>query len=73
MCNIEQQDDMDVPLQTIIKMTMFDDEEVLTCRTIWSARVLLAALHSCKRGLNMQAIMLALRAEARLRGYEDES
>ena len=63
---------MDVPLTTVLKMVMFDDEEVLTCRTVWSDRVLDDAAHACKRGLNLQAILLALRSEARLRGIDLE-
>jgi hypothetical protein len=53
-----------------LKMVMFDDEEVLTCRTVWSDRVLDHAAHACKRGLNLKAILLALRSEARLRGLD---
>lgn len=68
LCDINPEGDMDVPLTTILKMVMFDDEEVLTCRTIWSDRVLAASSHACKRGLNLQMIILALRSEAELRG-----
>lgn len=66
-CDLDNPGDMDVPLTTILQMVMFDDEEVLTCRTVWSERVLQAAARACKRGLNLQAILLALRAEATLR------
>jgi hypothetical protein len=64
ICNLQPAEDMDVPLTTILQMVMFDDEEVLTCRTLWSERVLAEASRACKRGLNLQTIMLALRAEA---------
>lgn len=64
LCDIESNDDMDVPLTTILQMIMYDDEEVLTCRTLWSDRVLEAATYACKRGLNLQDILRALRAEA---------
>jgi hypothetical protein len=70
LCDILPDVDMDVPLTTILKMVMFDDEEVLSCRTVWSDRVLDEASHACKRGLNLQTILLALRSEARQRGYE---
>ncbi len=70
LCDLTPDVDMDVPLTTIIQMVMFDDEEVLTCRTVWSERVLTEAGRACKRGLNLQAILLALREEARQRGLE---
>jgi hypothetical protein len=69
LCDIDSQDDMDVPLTTIIQMIMFDDEEVLTCRTVWSERVVEEAAHACKRGLNLRAILLALQTEASQRGF----
>ncbi len=68
LCNLDSTEEMDVPLTTIIQMVMFDDEEVLTCRTVWSDYVLSQAFHACKRGLNLQSILLALRTEAKLRG-----
>jgi hypothetical protein len=68
LCDLDSSPDMDVPLTTIIQMVMFDDEEVLTCRTVWSENVLVQSAHACKRGLNLHAILLALRAEARQRG-----
>ena len=68
LCDILPDEKMDVPLTTILKMIMFDDEEVLTCRTVWSERVLTESAHACKRGLNLKAILLALRSEARQRG-----
>jgi hypothetical protein len=67
LCDIETADDMDVPLTTILQMVMYDDDEVLTCRTLWSERALKEASHACKRGLNIGAILLALRAEAKQR------
>jgi hypothetical protein len=70
LCELTPDADMDVPLTTILKMVMFDDEEVLSCRTVWSDRVLKEASRACKRGLGLQIILLALRAEARQRGVE---
>jgi len=68
LCDIPTYEDMDVPLTTIIQMIMFDDEEVLTCRTLWSEQALKEAAHACKRGLNLREIMLALQIEASQRG-----
>ena len=72
LCDLEPHEDMDVPLTTIIQMVMFDDAEVLTARTVWSERVLGEATYACRRGLNLQTILLALRSEARQRGIESE-
>jgi hypothetical protein len=68
MCDLESIDEMDVPLTTIIQMIMFDDDEVLTCRTVWSDQTLSLSSRACKRGLNLQAILLTLRTEAQERG-----
>ena len=67
LCDILPGTDMDVPLTTIVKMVMFDDEEVLTCRTVWSDRVLAEAARSCKRGLDLRIILIAIRLEAKRR------
>ena len=67
LCDIEPDDEMDVPLTTILQMIMYDDEEVLSCRTLWSERVLAEASRACKRGLNLHSILLALREEANQR------
>ncbi len=60
--------EMDIPLGSLIQMVLFNDEEALQCRTLWSDSVLEAAHNACKRGLDLRAVMLALRAEARRRG-----
>ncbi len=70
LCDGIREVDMDIPLTTVLKMIMFDDEDVLSCRTVWSDRVLKSASNACKRGLNIHAILLALRDEAKIRGLE---
>jgi len=67
LCDIQSDTDMDIPLTTIVQMVMFDDEEVLSCRTLWSERVLEESARACKRGLNLHTLLLALRAEANQR------
>jgi hypothetical protein len=49
-------------------MVLFNDEEALQSRTLWSDSVLESAHSACKRGLDLRAVMLALRAEAQKRG-----
>jgi hypothetical protein len=63
-CEIDLQDEMDIPLASLIQLVLLDDEEALHCRTLWSDRVLEASRGACKRGLNLHAVMLALRGES---------
>jgi hypothetical protein len=67
-CVKHAQPDHDVSLETLLHMVMLNDEEVLTSRTLWSDDVLRQARRMCISTLDMPAIMLALRAEARRRG-----
>ncbi|MEW6239538.1 MAG: hypothetical protein ACOYZ8_15475 [Chloroflexota bacterium] len=67
-CEMSFPDEMDIPLGSLIQMVLFDDEEALQSRTLWSDSVLEAARGACKRGLDLYAVMLALRAEAQRRG-----
>lgn len=66
-CEVDSPD-VDVPLGSIIHMAMLDDEECLTCRTLWSEDVLGKATQSCAEGLNLKRVILALRDEAARRG-----
>ena len=63
-CDLASREEMDIPLSSIPQLVLEDDQEVLGCRTIWSDRVLEAARGACGRGLDLHAIMLALRQEA---------
>ena len=47
---------------------MMNDEEVLTSRTLWSDEALKRARLMCVSTMDVAAIMLALRDEARRRG-----
>ncbi|RME86701.1 MAG: hypothetical protein D6770_11285 [Anaerolineae bacterium] len=68
-CDVAVPDgEQDIPLGSLVQMVLYNDEEVLTCRTLWSDEVLRQARYACQRGLNIQAIMLALREEACKRG-----
>jgi hypothetical protein len=69
-CDIELREEMDIPLASLIQLVLQDDEEVLQCRTLWSDAVLEAARGACKRGLDLHAIMLALRQESQRRPSE---
>ena len=64
-CDISRTDEMDIPLGSLIQRALLDDEEALQSRTLWSDTVLEAARGACKRGLDLYAVILALREEAK--------
>jgi len=65
-------DELDIPVGSMIQMVMFDDEEILPSRTLWSDCVLAKARLACSRGINISAVMEALREEATRRGLTVE-
>jgi len=67
-CELPTSMDADIPLGSLVQMIIYDDKEALTCRTLWSDEILQSSRYSCQRGLNVQAIILALREEARRQG-----
>lgn len=67
-CEMSCPEELDVPLGSLVQMVIFNDEEVLTSRTLWSDCVLENARYACRRRLNIQILMLTLREEARRRG-----
>ena len=71
-CEVSCPDDMDIPVGSMIQMVMFDDEEILTSRTLWSDCVLAKARLACSRGIDISAVMNALREEATRRGLTVE-
>ena len=60
--------DDDLSLETLLQMVLMDDAEVLTSKTLWSDEVLQSARRMCISTMDVPAIMLALRGEARQRG-----
>ena len=71
-CEVSCAQDMDIPVGSMIQMIMFDDEEILTSRTLWSDCVLAKARLACNRGIDISAVMNALRDEATRRGLTVE-
>ncbi len=61
-------DEEDLSLEMIMQMILQNDDEVLTSRTLWSDSVLQRARSMCISTMDMPAILLALREEARKRG-----
>ena len=64
---------MDVSLDALIQMVLWNDEEVLTSKTLWSEAVYNALLHACAQGLNLQSVIKALREEALEEGSNHEN
>jgi heterodisulfide reductase subunit C len=60
--------DDDVSLEMMMQLVMQDDEDVLTSKTLWSDAALKRARRMCVSTMDVAAIMLALRAEAKRRG-----
>jgi hypothetical protein len=63
-CDIDARDEMDIPLSSLIQLILLNDEETFQCRTLWSDYVLEASRGACKRGLDLHAVLLALRDES---------
>lgn len=70
-CDIHFPDEMDIPLGSLIQLALQNDDEALHSRSLWSEAVLEAARGACKRGLDLHAVMLALRAQSKRRLSED--
>jgi hypothetical protein len=63
-CDVPLAEEMDIPLGSLVQLALLDDEEALDSRTLWSDAVLEASHGACKRGINLPAVMVALREES---------
>ena len=63
-CDVPLAEEMDIPLGSLVQLALLDDEEALDSRTLWSDAVLEASHGVCKRGINLPAVMIALREES---------
>ncbi|HLE92122.1 MAG TPA: hypothetical protein VI753_13310 [Anaerolineales bacterium] len=63
-CDIDARDETDILLSSLVQLILLNDEEALHCRTLWSDSVLEASRGICKRGLDLYAVMIALREES---------
>ena len=64
--------DDDLSLEAMIQLIMQNDDEVLTSKTLWSDEALKRARQMCVSTMDVAAIMLALRDEARRRGLSKD-
>ena len=67
-CDLPYHAEQDIPLASVIQLIIFDDDEVLTSRTVWSENIYNEAGTACKRGINLKEVIDVLREEARNRG-----
>ena len=58
----------DLSLEVMMQLVLQNDEEVLTSKTLWSDEALQRARQMCISTMDVPAIMLALREEARRTG-----
>jgi hypothetical protein len=66
-CDVTVENEMDIPLASLIQLVLQNDEESLHCRTLWSDSVMEASRGVCKRGLDLCAVITALREESKRR------
>ena len=69
ICDEALDKDADIPISSLVQLILLNDEEVLTCRTLWSDSTLAKVRKSCNHGFNLPSVLLALRTEAQDRGY----
>lgn len=67
-CSAALDGDMDLSLEMMCQLILLNDDEVLTSRTLWSDGAMDRARHACANGLDVPAVMAALRDEAQRRG-----
>jgi hypothetical protein len=66
-CDVNIENELDIPLGSLIQLVLHNDEEALQSRTLWSDAVLEASRNTCKRGLDLYAVMTVLREESKRR------
>jgi heterodisulfide reductase subunit C len=49
--------ELDIPVGSMIQMAIFNDEDVLTTKTLWSDCVLTKSGLACSRGINISEVM----------------
>ncbi|HTP09307.1 MAG TPA: hypothetical protein VMP08_13720 [Anaerolineae bacterium] len=73
LCEEITDDAGDVTLSMLMQWILANDERALTNATIWSDEVLRKADHACANQLDIPAVLLALRDEAKRRGLHGEN
>lgn len=71
-CDDYVSEDADIPLSGLVQLVLLNDEELLSSRTLWSETTLTNVVLACHSGLDLVAIILALRNEATNRGIQPQ-
>jgi heterodisulfide reductase subunit C len=64
---------MDITFGEILRAAAHDQPKALTSRTLWTCDKLLQNGYHCQNGVDIAAIVGALRQEARLRGVKPDA
>lgn len=70
LCDLRLVEKPDIAVSALIQLILDDDDEILTSQIVWSDKVMASARELCARSLNLEEILLALRAEAGRRGLK---
>jgi hypothetical protein len=64
LCDDLLADGMDVPFGELLRLAAVDDRRALTCSSLWCCEPLLSTRLCCQAGLDIPAVVRALRDEA---------
>lgn len=60
-CDVWTTPEMDISFGMLIQLALLDEAEVFATRTLWSEEAFRKAKGICKQGLDLQAVIAALR------------
>jgi heterodisulfide reductase subunit C len=71
-CDDLMADGMDLAFGEILRLAARNDEHALTCSSLWCCEPLLGKAGRCPAGIDVPAVIRALRQEALRRGYHPQ-
>ena len=69
LCEGVRADGMDLAFGEILRLAAHDDSRALTCASLWCCEPLLSARLKCQAGIDIPAVIRALRDEALRRRF----
>ncbi len=66
-------DEMDMTIGELMQTVIRDERRALTSQTLWSCDPIVNGSLRCRQGIDLPAVIAALRAEARLRGLAEDA
>lgn len=69
MCRDQVADGMDLTFGEILRLAAVNDERAIVCESLWCCEPLLGKTGRCPAGIDVPAVIRALRQEALRRGY----